>query len=133
MQITFSANNNEEIIKIPYVPPDISISQTQKNEEFETISSGTINLIGNMGLRTLNLSSFFPTQAYNWVRKDAALGWTCVEFFKKWRAKKVPIRISIMDGDRTIINMACSVDSFTYSVSRNKNIKYRLSIKEYVI
>lgn len=131
MQIIFSANNNEEIIYIPYVPPGININEPQNNEEFKTINSGTLNLIGDMGLKSLDLATFFPVKRYHWLRPEATLGWECVAFFEKWRKAKVPIRVVAMEDDFTMVNMPCTIDTFTFSIKRNKDINYRLSAKEY--
>ena len=131
MNITFSANKNEEIIHIPYVPPNISINNPQQNEEFKTINSGTLNILGDMGLINLSLSTFFPTKSYPWLANTATLGWQCVSFFEKWRKAKIPIRVVIMDGEKTILNMPCTIDNFSYSVKQNKDIAYSLNIKEY--
>lgn len=131
MNITFSANNNEEIIQIPYVPPNIAINKPQQNEEFKTINNGTLNIIGDIGLISLSLATFFPTKSYPWLAKTATLGWQCVDFFEKWRKAKIPIRVVIIDGDKTILNMPCTINNFSYSVKQNKDIAYTLDIKEY--
>ena len=54
MNIIFSANNNEEVYVLPIVPP-IELNIPRKNEEFETINSGTLNLIGTRGLKSLSI------------------------------------------------------------------------------
>ena len=131
MKIMFSANNNEEVIELPYVPPGIQIVKPQENEEFKTINNGILNLLGDMGLRKFNLTTFFPTKRYSWVPSTATLGWDCVDFFDKWREAKVPIRVVIMEGNRTILNMPCTIDNFGHSVRQNKDIDYALEVKEY--
>lgn len=133
MDIVFSANNNEEIKVLPIVPDDIGISQGQNNEEFETINNGTLNLIGDLGLRSLSIQSFFPCNDYRWIKKGATSdGWSYVDFFKKWRNKKVPVRIVMTNTEgKEILNIACTIDNFTYAERRNKDIAYTLEIKEY--
>ena len=117
---------------LPYVPPDIEISKPQNNEEFQTINNGILNLIGDEGLKSLSIQSFFPTKKYHWMPNGAnENGWEYVEFFDRWREAKVPIRIVMQEGERVVLNMACLVDSFTYYVKRNKDIGYTLAIKEY--
>ena len=54
-----------------------------------------------------------------------------VEFFRRWREKLVPMRITITDTDREIINMAVLVDSFEWEMLRNGDISYSISLTEY--
>ncbi len=133
MDIIFSANNNEEIKILPVVPNDTPISQTQNNEQFQTINSGTLNLIGDMGLRGLSIQSFFPIHNYRWIKKGSnADAWSYVEFFKKWRGKRVPLRIVVITSTgKEILNMPCTIDEFEYYEKRNGDIGYSLTINEY--
>ncbi|MBB6218179.1 hypothetical protein HNQ80_004319 [Anaerosolibacter carboniphilus] len=131
MDIVFSANNFEESIKLPVVPPSLEISQPRKNEEFETIQMGTLNLLGLKGLRTLSIQSFFPMRNYPFI-KDKRNGWDYVNFFNKWSDKRVPIRIIITDkAGKEVLNMPCTVENFTYGLDRIGDIQYTLEIKEF--
>lgn len=88
MDIIFSANNNEEIMVFPVVPPDTGPAVPQEHEDFEAIT-GKMKIIGNMGLRSLSIESFWPVDKnYPWVRPGSdPNGWLYVEFFEKWREK----------------------------------------------
>jgi hypothetical protein len=131
IDIVFSANNFEEMVKIPILPPDFEISIPRKNEEFETIQQGAINLIGLRGLKTISLQSFFPTNIYSFA-KDKKSGWEYVNFFNKWANKRVPIRIIVTNKyGHEIMNMACTVENFTYGQDRAGDIPYTLDIKEF--
>lgn len=130
--IIFSANNNEEVIVLPIVP-EIEVDKTQYNEEFETINNGTINLIGDEGLRSFSITSIFPSQNYSFLKPGSmAEPFKYVEFFNKWRSRKVPIRVvtSRPDGIEWF-NMPCLIDDFTYKLRRNGDIEYTLDISEY--
>ncbi|WP_027399085.1 hypothetical protein [Anaerovorax odorimutans] len=132
MEIIFSANNNEEFKVLPIVPNDIEIAQAQSNTEFTTVNAGTLNLIGDLGLRSLSIASIFPTHKYNFLKKGSSSdGWSYVDFFSKWRDKRVPIRLVITDNGKEILNIPCTVDNFTYTVRENNDIGYSLEIKEY--
>ena len=68
MDIIFSANNNEEVMIFPVVPPDFEITDEQNNEDFDGIS-GKMKLIGEKGLKKLTISSFFPVnKEYTFVK-----------------------------------------------------------------
>lgn len=133
MDIVFSANNNEEIMVMPIVPPEINIGAPQDHEDFESVA-GKIKLIGEIGLRTLSLESFWPVNKnYAFVRPGSEKdGWKYVDFFEKWRAKKVPMRVIVTtkDGHKRL-NMACLVNNFSYAIDKVGDIKYTLEIEEY--
>lgn len=133
MDIVFSANNRSEVMILPIVPNDISIEQSQSNDTYAGLSMD-LNIIGNLGLRTLELASIFPVnKKYKFIKANANTnGWDYVNFFNRWRGKKVPIRLVITDGSEERLNMACTVDSFSYSADRMGDIAYSLSLREYV-
>jgi len=133
LNIVISANNNEEVLVFPIAPADTDLTNPQNNEEFQTINAGVLNLIGDMGLRTLSISSLFPTHDYAWLKAGSdSDGWAYVEFLNKWRAAKVPIRIVMsLKDDLEWLNMACLIDTFTYGLMRNGDIRYSLVLKEY--
>lgn len=130
--IIFSANNNEEVMILPVVP-EIDLNNPQNNEKFETINSGTLNLIGQEGLRTFSITSIFPSQQYPWLKPGSvAEPFKCVDFFGKWRDEKVPFRCITSKKDGTEwFNMAVLVDNFDYKVRRNGDIAYTLELSEY--
>lgn len=133
MDIICSANNNEEIVVLPVVPPlETIVNSIYQNEVFTAID-GEINLIGNQALKTLEIASFFPTHKYPWIKQGAnANGWNYVDFFEKWQRRKVPIRIIITTKyNREVLNMAVTIDSFTYTLDEVGDIQYTLSLKEY--
>ena len=133
MDIIVSANNNEEILVFPVIQDEIPIEDSQNNEVFETINTGPLNIIGDIGLRTVPISSIFPVHEYKWMRPGSSSnGWDYVNFFKKWRAAKVPIRIIMCEDDGLeILNMPCTIDLFRYQRMRNGDIRYSLDLKEY--
>ncbi|MEC0107274.1 hypothetical protein P4H27_10030 [Paenibacillus taichungensis] len=131
MDIVFSANNFAEMRKIPILPNELSIESPQNNEEFETIERGTVSLIGLPGLRSLSIESFFPNRTYSFA-KDKRLAPSYIQFFDKWRAKRVPLRVIITDSkQKEILNMACTIDTFSYGVDRSGDFPYILSVKEF--
>lgn len=133
MNIVVSANNNTELLVFPVVPY-AEVSTPQANEEFDTINAGKLNLIGDIGLRTLSISSIFPNNDYKWIKSGSSNnGWEYIDFFNKWRSKKVPFRIIITtDKGKEWLNMACTVDNFAYGEKRNGDIAYTLDLKEYI-
>lgn len=132
MDIVFSANNREQVMVLPVVPPDIDIEVPQDNEDFDSVK-GKIKIIGNMGLTTMLIDSFFPTHNYSFAKNGSTSdGWSYVKFFEKYRKEKLPFRVVVTTNDgATRLNMACVVNNFHYYVDRVGDIKYRLDIEEY--
>ncbi|OHW62903.1 hypothetical protein EUAN_06870 [Andreesenia angusta] len=130
--IILSVNNNQEVMVFPVVP-EINVSKPQDNTTFETINNGTMNLIGDEGLRTFNVSSIFPCREYSWLKIGSVSdGFAYVDFINRWRSKKYPFRIYVSRPDgREWFNMAVLIDAFDFSVMRNGDIKYSLSFSEY--
>jgi hypothetical protein len=131
MQIIFSVNNGQDSIKIPIPPTEVDVNSPQNNSTFNGIN-GDLNLIGNMGLRSFPLDGFFPNQKYTWLSESTSYNaWEYVEFFERYRKAKIPFRCFIIDNDRQILNMPCTIDDFNYKVKRNKDIGYTMMVREY--
>lgn len=132
MDIVVSANNNEEILIFPFAPIGIEFDIPWNYEEFESIK-GTIQLIGEKGLRNVEINSFWPVnKEYRFVNpKSEADGHRYIDFFEKWKAQKMPIRLVITQGSREIINMACTTDLKWY-YDKVGDINYTLILKEYI-
>lgn len=133
MDITFSANNGEETITLPVIPPELACSNANKNTTFESIDQD-LNLIGNCSLLEINFSSIFPVNKNYSFAKTSSFkdGWRYMDFFKKWSKKKVPLRFVVTDGLNEIYNLAVTIESLEYSIDRVKDIRYTLKLKEYI-
>ncbi len=133
MDIIFSANNNETVLVLPVLPPEMpELVQPYNNTTFDAIN-GEINLIGNKGLRTVSIQSFFPlNKNYPFSRPGSEKdGWKYVEFFNKYANLRVPIRMIFMDDLSEISNMAYTVERFSCNVTGYGVINYKLELKEY--
>ena len=111
MDIVFSINNNAEIMVLP-VSPEWEISEDQDNETYNGLSFN-IRMIGNPGLRTMEISSFFPSKRYPFVNPYADIDpQVYIDFFRRIKSDKIPARIVITDRQSVErLNMAVSIDS----------------------
>lgn len=128
MEIYFSVDDNKEIIKIPYVPPDVEIFSPLEYEMFENWKGQLLTLIGEEGLREITIESFFPGKIYKWLG-SVMLAPGYLDFFKRNRNKKfriVVVSLSIR------LNMLCTITDFTHRKKHNGDVNYSLSIKEYI-
>lgn len=101
-----------------------SLSQTRS---LKPVSLGELKLIGIPGLKTISWSSFFPIRDYPFLRdrSDTAFGYLYT--IDTWIKKKLPIRLIITE---TPINMACCVDDFSYTIGKDGNMRYSITLSE---
>lgn len=132
MDIVFSINNNAEIMVLP-VSPEWEISEDQDNETYNGLSFN-IRMIGNPGLRTMEISSFFPSKRYPFVNPYADIDpQAYIDFFRRIKSDKIPARIVITDRQSVErLNMAVSIDNFTYQYRANGDADFSLSMTEYI-
>ena len=109
MDVFISINNREQVIQLPVIPSEFRIPSPVNNETFTTINQGDIKLIGQRGLKSITLDSFFPKNDYPFLRSREHWGWEYVEIIESWIDRRLPIRL-IITG--TPINIAMSIDSF---------------------
>ncbi len=133
--IMFSVNNYEDYVFFPYAPEGLPISLPEQNNETYSGLSRDYRRIGTMGLRKLSWSGILPMKRDRWSfanKASPADGYSIVQFFEKWRPKKVPLRLIILDQFASCkINMPVTVDSFEVSVRRTGDYNYTISVTEY--
>lgn len=132
MDIVFSINNNAEIMVLP-VAPEWEISEDQANETYNGLSFN-IRMIGNPGLRTLEISSFFPSKKYPFVNPYADINpQAYIDFFRRIKTERIPARIVITDKQSVErLNMAVSIDNFVYKYRTNGDADFSVSMTEYI-
>lgn len=132
MDIVFSINNNAEIMVLP-VSLEWEIVEDQGNETYNGLSFN-IRMIGNPGLRTMELSSFLPSKRYPFVNPYADINpQAYIDFFRRIKSDKIPTRIVITDRQSVErLNMAVSIDNFTYQYRANGDADFSLSMTEYI-
>jgi Uncharacterized protein containing LysM domain len=116
-----------EEYRFAVLPSSVEIGNSMQNTTVNINSLGEINLIGKSALKTLSLSSFFPSRAYNFVQyKDLMKPTECVKLIQSWMDK--PVKVSITG----MINHLMTIESFTYSrQDGTKDIHFTLELKEY--
>jgi len=129
MDIYLSINNREQVIKLPVVPSEFQIQSPQNNEKFNTITQGDIKLIGNRGLKSIVLQSFFPSKNYDFNRDNTYKAWEYVEIIESWKDRRIPIRLIITD---TPINIPVTIENFDYGErDGSRDIYYTLELSEF--
>lgn len=132
LDICLSVNNNEEIIKIPVIPPKIMITSSQGTETFETSGYGFVRIIGSRDLQGISWESFFPVHDYPFVKDTSMRGQEYADKINSWRDRKLPIRLIITStGFANLdINMACAVSQLDGDVGSNGDYNYSIQLDE---
>jgi len=127
MDIFLSVNNREQILQLPVVPPEFTITKPHKHDVFETASHGDLKLLGSAGLKGIIIESFFPVRDYPFLRSRAYKGFEYVYIIDTWLMAKLPIRLIVTE---TPINMAVTVDNFEYTINSSGDLAYVLAFQE---
>jgi len=130
VKIYLSINNNEEVILLPVTPEEYEISEPWNNQEVEGLNQA-MNIIQNKGLSSLSIETFFPSKDYPFLLSRDMWGMEYVETIKRWRERRVPLRLIITNDGETEVNMAVTIDGFTYSKDKSGDINYKLDLKEF--
>ena len=128
MDIFLSVNNREQVLQLPVLPAEFTITKPQKNETFETVSEGDLKLIGVPGLKGITINSFFPVRDYPFLKDRTYKGFEYVYIIDKWIEAKYPIRLIITE---TPINMVCCVDDFQYTIKKDGDLYFVLSLSQF--
>lgn len=132
MDIIFSINNNESVIVIP-IPCEVQLENPYDHSTFDGLK-GPLTLLGQKGLRSFPMQSYFPIRESSLIRPGAtADAWSYVDWFETNRARGLPMRVIIIYDSGYKINMACAVNDFTYWVERNGDVAYSMTVTEYPI
>lgn len=117
----------------PAIPKTIPINFPSSNEEFKTIDNGTLNLLGDPGLKVVQIDSVWPELFASWAKPGSVPGKLAIEFFNRYKKNKKPIRLIITKlRGLQWINMLVSIEDFTYVLDKNASIiRYSLTFKEY--
>lgn len=131
MDIFISQNNRQTVVQLPVVPPEFNVSLDQNHENFNSISQGDLRLIGDVGLKGISFSSFFPLDNDNnapYIRSTQWFGHTYVDIFEAMMKRKLPVRLTITD---TKINLPMTIDKFDYTVGKSGDVDYTMTLTEF--
>ena len=133
--IYISDIDKKKVLQLPVNPETLpSFSYSSKNEEFETFNNGTYNIIGDVGLMSFSLESFFPSQdkEYPFQKVFGKAASEYVNLIKTAQLNKKPIRVVIQRNTGSyILNGTFSVESFEYHTNKRNDIEYSLELKEW--
>ena len=124
-----SSNN---IFRFPVIPPTVNVQDYAIINDSNITAMGDIIVFGGKGLRTTEISSFFPNpkRRYSFVNySDYPNQYECVDRIKKWMDVGTKLRFIVTD---TEINFLVKITNFEYSEQNGtRDVYYTLSLKEF--
>lgn len=132
MDIFVSSYDRKEVFQLPIIPEELDVKFPHNNQTFSTISEGDVKLIGMPGLKAVAFDSYFPMKEYSFA-KSPLLGTEAKEFFVKWKKKRKPIRVVIVNKNGyEFHNELYAIEEFVFGYDRAGDMTYSLSLEQSV-
>ena len=155
IKIKMAIINGTGKIILPVNPSSFDVVDGWNNVEANINSLGLINMIGNRGLKSVTISSFFPAKTYDFTVSGGAVSkktvyssvatlgrktqsnkkvtyhpWQTVKKLQSWRGKVLTFSISGTDG---VVSWRCLIDGDIQYGEKDGtgDIYYTLTLKEY--
>ncbi|EGT4022985.1 TPA: LysM peptidoglycan-binding domain-containing protein [Clostridioides difficile] len=128
MEIWLRQANNT--FRFPVIPPFFEINGSATINTSNILSVGDIAIFGGLGLKTIELSSFFPNQEYSFCNYNGfPKPYDCVNLIESWMKEGYILRFIITE---TNINFECIIADFNYrEQDYSRDIYFTLNLKEY--
>ncbi|HFL3159044.1 TPA: LysM peptidoglycan-binding domain-containing protein [Clostridioides difficile] len=128
MEIWLRQANNA--FRFPVIPSSFEINGSATINTSNILSVGDIAVFGGLGLKTIELSSFFPNQEYSFCNYNGfPKPYDCVNLIESWMKEGYILRFIITE---TNINFECIIADFNYrEQDYSRDIYFTLSLKEY--
>ena len=123
--------DDKDIFRFPVLPSAINIQDYAIMNDSNITGLGDVTIFGGKGLRTTEISSFFPNpkRKYSFVSyTDYPKQYDCVTKIKKWMDKGEVLRF-IVTG--TEINFQVRITDFEYSEQDGtRDVYFTINLKE---
>ena len=126
-------NNGNDKIRFPVLPSSFKIGTSQNNTSENVHRKGEINLLGERNLETVELSSFFPAQEYDFCQYKGfnTNPYTYINKIKGWKQNKITPTLVITG--RADFNKYVSIESLEYGEEDGSgDAAFTISLKEYI-
>ena len=124
--------DDKDIFRFPVLPSAINVQDYAITNDSNITGLGDVTVFGGKGLRTIEISSFFPNpkRKYKFVNyNDYPKQYDCVSKIKKWMDKGEVLRF-IVTG--TEINFQVRITDFEYSEQDGtRDVYFTINLKEY--
>lgn len=127
--IELSVKNRKERIILPINPGEVKFSEKQMNQIISLLNLGEVNMKGERGLKTTELSSFFPSSKSPFFKKGMKKPAKYIEMIENWKISKQAVRVIITDMR---VDLAMLIDNFQFSMKEgDEDIYFSISLSEY--
>lgn len=129
IEIHFKIDNNQNF-RLPVVPSTFSLEDSSIINCENIAGLGEVSIYGGKGLKTIELSSFFPSKNYPFnAYTNVPKPYDCVATVKKLFENGTVFRLIITNTD---INIPCIISNFTYGKQDGTDdVYYTVSLQEY--
>ncbi|EGT4600858.1 LysM peptidoglycan-binding domain-containing protein [Clostridioides difficile] len=121
---------SNDAFRFPIFPASFEISGNINTSTTNVLRFGEVIICGGTGLRTTEISSFFPSKKYHFCNyKDFPQPYDCVKKLKRWMEQGLILRYIITETD---VNMEVIIENFKHGKQDGTNdVYFTLSLKEY--
>lgn len=128
MKRFFSILSGSNEYVLPVTPESITLQNGIKIETVGIYGIGDIQLAGNRSIGSIQISSFFPVQEYDFLTGAFRNPYDWVKIFKNLISKKKPVRFLVSGTD---INVRVLISNIEFSEKPGQNdIYYTLTLTE---
>ena len=128
MEIYLGTDNDK--IRFPVVPSSIGVNRSNNIDTESVIKLGEVPIFNGTSLKTIEFTSFFPNQEYNFCDYTGFMKpYEFSEKIQKWMYEGKPLRIIVTDSPT---NMQCLVQQFdTVEQDGTRDLYFTLNLLEY--
>ena len=128
MEIYLGTDNDK--IRFPVVPPSIGVNRNNNIDAESVIKLGEVPIFNGTSLKTIEFTSFFPNQEYNFCDYTGFMKpYEFSEKIQKWMYEGKPLRVIVTDSPT---NMQCLIQQFdTVEQDGTRDLYFTLNLLEY--
>ena len=128
MEIYLGTDNDK--IRFPVVPSSIGVNRSNNIDTESAIKLGEVPIFNGTSLKTIEFTSFFPNQEYNFCDYTGFMKpYEFSEKIQKWMYEGKPLRVIVTDSPT---NMQCLIQQFdTVEQDGTRDLYFTLNLLEY--
>ena len=117
-------------IRFPIVPSSIGVNRSNNIDTQAVIKLGEVPIFNGTSLKTIEFTSFFPNQEYNFCDYTGFMKpYEFSEKIQKWMYEGKPLRVIVTDSPT---NMQCLIQQFdTVEQDGTRDLYFTLNLLEY--
>ncbi|MBU3145027.1 hypothetical protein [Clostridium sp. CF012] len=132
-EIYISTIDRKEVYRFTNIPEEFpTLSQSAKNEQFDTFNNGEYNLLNGAGNFSFSLGCMLPCHQYSFCKGDWKNSGRIISLMKKSMVTKIPIRFIFKGvGDVDVINIIMTCEKLDWNYNHQLDFVFSADFKEY--